>query len=529
MYSIILCLQYLLRRRLTILSTIGVLLGVGTLVVTLAVMSGFLKEIRKASRGGLSDVIIESDIAGFPYYDELADEIRKHPNVVDATPVVQLFGLARISADPHTRYAGAVTSRVSVIIGVRPDEFARVSQFTDFVTTPTDTSPETGQPLPPDFEVDDEVVLRMYRRLQPYLLVSRMSDDELLMLFRSSLRLSDDLERDALIDRMRQWIEEEHLGGDSPVGCIPGIELVSYDPPEVSQQVDPNSEKLLLADIGSEIVLTTLPITSSGDLDTMGRNVSPQMGAYTIVNHFKSRLYEFDQKNIYIPFTEAQRLGRLGETPTELGTMAPARASQLLIRLKDYGQARESISEFRQIYAQLRPGDPYKHRFLTFSTWEEKQAMILGVVQMQRNLMIILLGLIILVAGFLIGATLSMIVKEKTRDIGIMKSLGASDTGVAGIFLLYGFIIGAVGSVLGLVAGLVFVARIDRIADFLSSLLGYPVFPPQAYGFDRIPRDVDPVANATVVIGAILVAVCCSAVAAWRASRMQPVEALRYE
>ena len=531
MYRIILCQKYLLRRRLTILSTIGVLLGVGTLVVVLAVMSGFVKEVREASRGGLSDVIIEADIAGFAYYDELAALVRQHPNVVDATPVIQLFGLARITADHTTPYPGASTTRVCLILGIRPEEFARVSRFREYMVQPLSADPATGadgEPVAPGFEISDQTVLRIFRRLQR--ISPRWTDDEVLTLFRSTVGLADDVERPLVLARLRQFIAERS-DDEIPPGAIPGIALVSYDAPPVARQVDPNvAEKpVLLSDVGSELVLTTLPITAGGDLAGTGRSVSPQMAAFTIVNHFQSRLYEFDRQNVYVPFAEAQRLGRLGESPTEFSVMHPPRAHQLLVRLKDYDQAAESIADFRRIYADLRPNDPFKNTYMTFSTWEQKQAMILSVVTMQRNLMVILLGLIILVAGFLIGATLAMIVKEKTRDIGILKSLGAGDGGVAGIFLLYGFTVGAVGSTMGLVAGLLFIDNIDAVAAKLSSILGYSVFPAAAYGFDKIPRDVDPLSTATVVIGAILVAVASSTVAAWRASRMQPVEALRYE
>lgn len=547
MYRVVLCLKYLLRRRLTILSTVGVLLGVGTLVVVLAVMNGFVKEVREASRGGLSDVIIESDIAGFAYYDELAELLREHPNVEHATPVIQFFGLAHIAADPTTPYPGATTTRVCLILGIKPEEFSQVSRFSEYmVRQPSggeagntgEASGGTGGKVQ-DFEIDDEMLLKIYRRQER--ITSRRTDDEVLLLFSSMQGLDEGLPRAELLSRMRQYLQkrydevlEEWLDEPLPAGCVPGLSLVSYDAPEVARQVDPNAggEPILLMGRGSRITLTTIPVTSAGGLSGVWGTVSAQTAEFTIVNHFKSRLYEFDRQNIYIPFEEAQRLGRLGAAPIKIDgveRMRPAHAHQLLVKLKDYSQASESIADFRRIYDELRPGDRFKHNYMTFSTWEQKQAMILSVVTMQRNLMVILLGLIILVAGFMIGATLSMIVKEKTRDIGILKSLGGSDSGVASIFLLYGFTIGTVGSTLGLAAGLVFVDHIDLLAEKLSDFLGYSVFPAAAYGFDRIPRDVNPLANGTIVAGAILVAVLCSVVAAWRASRMQPVEALRYE
>jgi len=148
---------------------------------------------------------------------------------------------------------------------------------------------------------------------------------------------------------------------------------------------------------------------------------------------------------------------------------------------------------------------------------------------MERTLMVMVVGLVVLVAAFLIGAMLSMIVKEKTRDIGILKSLGASNFGVAQIFLLYGLIVSTAGALLGLAAGLVFTDNIDAIERWLSAMLDREIFARGVYYFDGIPTHVDQFHTAAVVIGAILMAVLCSAVAAYRAARLQPVEALRYE
>jgi lipoprotein-releasing system permease protein len=141
----------------------------------------------------------------------------------------------------------------------------------------------------------------------------------------------------------------------------------------------------------------------------------------------------------------------------------------------------------------------------------------------------ILLFLIIAVAGFGILATFFMIVVEKTRDIGVLKSLGAPSSGVASIFLGYGLLLGAVGSGVGVIGGLLFVHYINQIADGLEMLTGGEVFDPTIYYFDRIPTIVDPFSIAMVMIGAIAIAVLASVLPAMRAARLHPVEALRYE
>jgi lipoprotein-releasing system permease protein len=122
-----------------------------------------------------------------------------------------------------------------------------------------------------------------------------------------------------------------------------------------------------------------------------------------------------------------------------------------------------------------------------------------------------------------------MIVFEKTRDIGILKSLGASGRGIMGIFLGYGLSLGVVGASVGLGLGLLFVRYINEIADLLGRITGQPVFDPSIYYFQKIPTIVEWFTVSWIFLGAMAIAVMASILPARRAARLHPVEALRYE
>ena len=126
-------------------------------------------------------------------------------------------------------------------------------------------------------------------------------------------------------------------------------------------------------------------------------------------------------------------------------------------------------------------------------------------------------------------ATFYLIVVQKTRDIGILKSLGASGLGIMKIFLAYGLLLGLVGSGVGMVGGLLLVRFINPIADALGRLTGHPLFNPEVYYFFKIPTIVLPGTVAWIVTGALAVAVLASVVPACLAALLHPVEALRYE
>jgi len=164
------------------------------------------------------------------------------------------------------------------------------------------------------------------------------------------------------------------------------------------------------------------------------------------------------------------------------------------------------------------------------STWEDKRRTFLRAVWLERRIMTYILLFVILIAGFLVLSILHTTVLTKTRDIGILKSLGGSVRGIMGVFMLNGFLIGLVGSGAGAAAGLFITKNINEIETVLTRLTGFKLFPADIYYFDKIPVDRNPLLSVVLIsLTALLVSLIASAYPAWKASRMNAVEALRYE
>ena len=231
----------------------------------------------------------------------------------------------------------------------------------------------------------------------------------------------------------------------------------------------------------------------------------------TVVDFYESKMSEYDASFVFVPIRELQRMRGM--------TLEP-KVNSIQIQLK------EGV-ELNMVRNQLRRAFPPQR--YTIETWRDKQGPLLAAVRMETAILNLLLFLIIAVAGFGILAIFYMIVVEKTRDIGILKSLGASSHGIMGIFLSYGLGLGIVGAGSGMALGLLFIYYINEIAGFLGWLTGRPLFDPTIYYFQQIPTIVDPLTVAWVAGGAALIAVVASIMPARRAARLHPVEALRYE
>lgn len=246
------------------------------------------------------------------------------------------------------------------------------------------------------------------------------------------------------------------------------------------------------------------------------KEIKPSNRKFVVAGTFRTKDNETDLARIYMDRREL--LDLLG---------GPRQFSQVLVKLQDYPrdgkQVREELSE--KLYrAGLTAGYRYEVR-----TWEQFKQTLLGAIGNERVLMAIMLSLVMLVAGFTVYAILSMMVTEKRRDIGILCALGAPPRGIQALFLMIGFWDVLIGASLGALIGVVGAFKIDGIERGLSKLFGIEIFDRNVYLFDYIPSVVDPVAVALIVLGAFVCTFVFALWPAWRASRLHPLDALRYE
>ena len=234
----------------------------------------------------------------------------------------------------------------------------------------------------------------------------------------------------------------------------------------------------------------------------------PRLKSYTVAALFEVGMYEYDNSYIYMPMDAAQTFFRLGEAVTGIDI------------LLDDPDAVRSLRE--AISTAIGPG---KRLF----DWQQANSSFFNAIQVERNVMFLILTLIILVAAFNIISSLIMLVKDKGRDIAVLRTMGASRGMIMRIFFMTGASIGVVGTLAGFVLGLLFCLNIETIRKGIEFLTGTELFSAEIYFLSRLPAKVDAGEVTTVVLMALILSFLATIYPAWRAARQDPVEALRYE
>jgi lipoprotein-releasing system permease protein len=384
-------------------SFLGIMLGVGTLIVVLAVMSGFRAELLNRVLGFNGHITVQAGPDGIEAFDQLTERLRAVDGVVAVTPLVT--GQVMVTANEIA--SGAL------VRGIRPDDLRARRALADHV--------QAGSL---EGLTKDQIALG-----------SRMA-------LRMGLRLGDRLQ--------------------------------------------------LISPKGTPTALGTVP----------------RIKAYEIGAIFEVGMFEYDNSVIFMPLEAAQLYFQLD-----------GRANELEIMVADP----DRVWAYRaDIAAAL--GDAGR-----LVDWQQANASFFTALKVERNVMFLILSLIIMVAAFNIISGMIMLVKDKGRDIAILRTMGATRGTIMRIFFMSGATIGVVGTLAGFLLGVAFAANIETIRQWLQGLTGTELFAAEIYFLSQLPARIEVLDVVSVVAMGLALSLLATIYPSWRAARLDPVEALRYE
>ena len=525
MYQLLLCWRYLRTRYIALASIISVMLGVATMIVVNSVMSGFTTEMRDRIHAILSDVVLDGRSAdGFPDPEGHMAKIREvaGDSIAGMTPSVIVPAMITLpdgnqTMNWHVQLIGTDAATLGQASDVskycqHPENRKRWSyQLHESGYDTEDHQSGSDAPLRRDMAAAGWVYRRQLAELKAWR--EEMARSSNPSATEPALDDSTPAEQGAAASTTdpfaaagRGSSETFDMARQQHPGLVLGYAMACK-----RMKIGPDEWEDRFLVLPGEDVKLSFPTTG-----TPPKVLSAE---FTIVDLWESKMNEYDSTFVYVPIRALQE----NRGMYDYGGVGGAKryyVNSIQIKLKPGVDGAEVRDKLQAVF------DPH---WYVVSTWRDKQGALLAAVQMETAILNVLLFLIIAVAGFGILAIFLMIVVEKTRDIGILRSLGASGWGIQGIFMSYGLCLGLVGSGAGMVIGLLFVRWINEIAAVLGWITGQPVFDPEIYYFDQIPAIVDAWTVGWIVFGAVAIAVLASILPAFRAARLRPVEALRYE
>ncbi len=386
-------------------SFIGIMLGVATLIIVMAVMNGFRTELISRILGINGHMIVQPIDGPLNNYAELATKFSGVKGVTMAIPMVEGQVLAQGIGDSST---GAL------VRGIRADDLSKMKSVSDHI--------QSGDLV--GFAAGSGVAIG-----------SRMA---------------------------------EQLG----------------------------------IQVGGTITLTS----PNGDVTPLGMN--PRVKAYTVSAIYEIGMSEYDATILFMPLEEAQ----------------------LFFNAEGLVQSIEIFVEHPDVVEELRqPIEDAAGRQIFITDWRDRNKTFFSALQVERNVMFMILTLIVLVAALNIISGLIMLVKDKGSDIAILRTMGATSGSVMRIFFMTGAAIGVAGTVAGVALGVIVCLNIESIRQFFSWISGTTLFSPELYFLSQLPADMNADETALVIVMALTLSFLATIFPAWRASRLDPVQALRYE
>jgi lipoprotein-releasing system permease protein len=247
-------------------------------------------------------------------------------------------------------------------------------------------------------------------------------------------------------------------------------------------------------------------VAPRGAVTPMG--TTPRIKSYKIAAVFEIGMSEYDAAFVFMPLKEAQAYFNRDRDVTSIEV---------------YTDDPDKVDQYRKLITEAAG------RQIFMVDWRQRNATFFNALQVERNVMFLILTLIVLVAALNIVSGLIMLVKDKGADIAILRTMGATQGAVMRIFFITGAAIGVVGTLVGFLLGLVICLNVESIRQFLSWLTNTELFPPTLYFLSQLPADMDVRETTAVVVMALALSFLATLYPAWRAARLDPVEALRYE
>ena len=257
------------------------------------------------------------------------------------------------------------------------------------------------------------------------------------------------------------------------------------------------------AGIGSPITL----VSPQGAATPFG--TVPRVKAYRVVAIFNVGEYAYDSSYVFMPLAAAQVYFQKSDAATQIEVM-----------LRDPERMAPAVAAIHTALGSVQAN---------VIDWQQSNNSFFTAIQVEQNVMFIILALIILVAAFNVISSLIMMVKDKTGDIAVLRTIGAGRGAVMRIFLMCGASVGIIGTLIGAVLGIVFTLNIDRIQDAVQAVTGVNVFNPEVYYLTHLPARLDGGEVAKIIVMALILSLLATLYPSWRAARTDPVEALRHE